>query len=250
MYNINLYNNYVFTNQKFKNYKYTDNRKGVIFNYVAYMRKGNSKIVSDRKTINISEGDIFYIPKGLSYESYWYGEPLIDFISLGFDSLNIKDKTKFELQVVEKNEKAVEKILKVPLMGNIDCASLSKFYDLMEEVYPLLVPDFKTSDEANVRKIKNCIQNNPFCTLSEIADMCLISEPYLYFLFKKNGDITPNEYKQKTLCKMATNLLTTTDKSIEEIANELHFSSSSYFRKIFKKHIGTTPKEIRKNELF
>lgn len=251
MNSINLYDNFVFTNHKFTNYKYTDNRKGVYLNYVAYMKKGKSRIVSDRKTIHVNEGDIFYIPKRLSYQSYWYGEPEIDFISIGFDNLNIKDKTKFELQLVEKSDELVEKILNIPLSGSdTDCFALSKFYDLMADVLPKLIPDYKTNDEFMIKKIKSCIQKNPFSSISEIANLCSLSEPYVYFLFKNNTNITPNDYKQSVICQMATELLTTTDKTIEEIASVLNFSSSSYFRKIFKKHMGTTPKEVRKNQGF
>ena len=41
-------------------------------------------------------------------------------------------------------------------------------------------------------------------------------------------------------------LVETTGLSVEEISNELQFSSSSYFRKILKKHLGKTPSEIRR----
>jgi len=80
--------------------------------------------------------------------------------------------------------------------------------------------------------------------------MCMISEPYLYTLFKKVTHITPNDYKQKILCEMGIELLLTTDKKIEEITTILKFSSSSYFRKVLKKHTGLTPREIKKTKSF
>ena len=60
--------------------------------------------------------------------------------------------------------------------------------------------------------------------------------------------MTPNEYRQIRLCEIGIELLSTTDKKVEEICNILHFSSSSYFRKILKKYTGCTPSEIRKRE--
>ena len=56
--------------------------------------------------------------------------------------------------------------------------------------------------------------------------------------------------KQEILCEKAVQLLTTTDLSVEEISNRLLFSSSSYFRKIFKKYTGKTPRQIRKDSQY
>jgi len=44
--------------------------------------------------------------------------------------------------------------------------------------------------------------------------------------------------------------LLTTNKTVEEIASLINFSSASYFRKVLKKHTGSTPSEIRKNRGF
>lgn len=246
MKDIFLYGNFYFINCKFNNYKYTDNRKGAPLNYLAYMKKGTAKIVSDKKTVNIKEGDVFYIPKNLGYQSYWYGEE-IDFLSFGFSSLNVREHTKFELQTVLCNENIISKINNIPInTGNVGCRELSMFYEVMADIIPLLECD--NAEKKLTEDIKKCIQDNPHASLSEVADMCLISEPYLYLIFKKNEKITPNTYRQTVLCKMGIELLETTDKKVEEIASVLNFSSSSYFRKILKKYTGCTPREIRKEK--
>ena len=108
---------------------------------------------------------------------------------------------------------------------------------------------FENGKKIKLDKIKNYIQKNPLSPLYEAAEKCGISTPYLYLLFK-NEETTPNEFKQKVLCDKAANLLTVTDKPIEEISSELGFSSSSYFRKILKKHLGQTPREIRNTPKF
>ena len=240
---------FVFLNITFNKYHYTDNRKGSPLNYLAYMKQGEAKIVSENKTIRISAGDIFYIPKNLGYQSYWYGNDKIDFLSFGFQKLNTKENTKFDLQIIHNN-KTANKLMKIPTNGNVNCKALSRFYDVMSE----LIPTLKSSDESNeeilVERIKYCIRSHPHCSLPEIASMCMISEPYLYALFKKIEHITPNDYRQKVLCDIGIELLLTTDKKIEEITNVLNFSSSSYFRKVLKKHTGYTPREIRKSSGF
>ncbi|MBQ3124166.1 MAG: AraC family transcriptional regulator [Clostridia bacterium] len=241
--------NFTFNDFSFSSHHYTDNRQGVNYNFLAYMAKGHAEIVSDRKSIKISEGDIFYIPKNLSYQSYWYGNDEIRFLSFGFLELNTDDFASFELQTVPCFKETVDKITAIPIKRSIDCKALSLFYDVMSDILPNLKKS-ESKEQAFIRLIKTCIRKNPHLSLAEIAKQCYISEPYLYSLFKKNTQTSPNEYRQKFLCEGAIEFLVTTDKKIEEISRIMGFSSSSYFRKVFKKHTGKTPGEIRKNRTF
>ena len=251
MNSIILYDNFVFSNIKFTRYHHTDCHNGSPYNYLAYMKTGNAKIVSHNKTIYINKGDIFYIPKGLPYHSYWYGNDEIDFLSFGFLELATSKKTKYELQVLPFDSNLKEKLFCIPIKeGNVDCKTLSLFYDAVDCAEKILKPDAGSNEDAVTSKIKQCIQNNPHLAISEIAKLCNISQPHLYFLFKKATGTTPNDYRQKVQCRAAIDLLTTTDKSVEEISNLTNFSSSSYFRKILKKHTGYTPLQIRKKGAF
>ena len=242
-----LYDNFIFANYKFTDYHYFDNRKGAPLNYLAYLQKGEAKLVTDNKTLYIKENEVFYIPKNLSYQSYWYG-PEIDFLSFGFLELHTADKLKFELQKVNCDNALINKIKTIPVnSGGLNCKALSVFYDVMSEVLPKLEYNYNNHDEFLVNKIKKCIRENLFASMTEIAKMCSVSEPHLYYLFNKHEKTTPNEYRQKLLCEMSINLLITTDKKVEEISRMMNFCSSSYFRKVLKKHTGSTPREIRKN---
>lgn len=220
-------------------------------NFLAYMIKGHARIVSENKTIEINEGDVFYIPRSLSYQSYWYGDNEIRFLSLGYLELNIKGNTKFELQTVSCDKQLISKIMSIPTNGtNIDCDSLSRFYGVMSEVIPHLSYSSGNRDEMLVDKIKDCIRRNPHVSVREIAGMCCISEPYLYLLFRRIAKITPNDYRLGVLCETGIELLVTTDKKVEEISDIINFSSASYFRKVLKRYSGSTPREIRKRRAF
>lgn len=248
---IELLERFYFNNIKFTKFHHTDCRRGSPVNYIAYMKTGTAKIVSPNKTIYIKEGDMFYIPKGLSYQSYWYGNDKIVFLSFGFFSLATSQNTKFELQVIPPDKDLKEKLCCIPTNDtNIDCKSLSLFYDAMDRAIKLMKADVKNNEDVVAKKVKQCIQNNPYLSLNEVAKLCNISQPHLYSSFKKATNSTPNNYRQKILCQMAIDLLTTTDKPIEEISNMINFSSSSYFRKIIKKHTGYTPMQIRKKGAF
>ena len=73
-------------------------------------------------------------------------------------------------------------------------------------------------------------------------------EEALYTAFKRHGS-TPNQTRQELLVRKAKQLLTTTDSSVQEISDQLGFSSTSYFRKILHRQTGKTPTQIRREVL-
>ncbi|MDE5584581.1 MAG: AraC family transcriptional regulator [Ruminococcus sp.] len=83
-------------------------------------------------------------------------------------------------------------------------------------------------------------------TLAEVADYLKISSEYLSRLFKKETGMTFSEYINKLKIEEASSLLLFTERSDIEISSLLGFSSQSYFIKIFRKQMGITPKQYKK----
>lgn len=246
-----LSKNFNFLKITFSKFRHNDYRKGIPTNFLAYMIKGRAQIVSDRGSIEVEEGQLFFIPKNLGYQSYWYGEDEIQFLSFAFAELEASEKMSFELQSLDCGAELAKKVMAIETKGRkVSLDSLSRFYAVMAEVAPRLKPAAENRELERVDAVKNCIRKYPFSSLGEIAEMCAISEPYMYSLFKKRTGTTPNDYRQRVLCDMGIELLVTTDKKVEEISDMLSFSSSSYFRKVLKKQTGATPREIRKNGYF
>lgn len=240
---------YDMTYTKFHHYK--DNRNGTPFHFYIYMMKGYCNIVAESQTLHIDEGTLFYIPKNLKYQSYWYGNDEIHFLSFCFRDLFLTEKTKFDLQTIPCDKEIIERFIMVRQDGGeITCKNLSMFYGILADIMPIMKTVTLRNDKKIVEDVKKYILNNLTCNMSDVAKACNISEPYLYRVFKSVTKMTPNDFKQKVLCEKASELLTTTDKSIEEISTTLNFSSSSYFRKILKKHTGLTPRDIRKKSIF
>ena len=236
----------------FEKYHYTDNRKGSPMNYIAYMLKGKAEIVSKHTTIKINEGDIFFIPGNLPYQSYWYGDEKIEFLSYGFLNIQAKEKLNFNLQVIDCDRELKNQISKIPTEGSsLSCETLSLFYGALSKIIPYLKrsqPVLK-KDEI-VKRAKKYITSHTDCSVADVARECNISEPYLYLLFREKVGCTPNDYRLKVKCKKGIEYLLTTDKTVEEISALIGLSSASHFRRILKSHMGVTPKEVRKNSDF
>lgn len=246
-----LMNNFYFYNLKFTKDHYTDNRTGSPLYYLAYMLKGKSRLVSEDATVVAEEGDLFFIPKNVGYQSYWYGDEKISLLSFGFLELQTKENLNFTLQKINCDDEIKARIVNIPTEGSaVSCKALSEFFGVLADIMPKMERQPLTAGEKIIKRAKKYITENPACTVPEIANACYISEPYLYKVFKNELGITPNDFRLKTLSDKGVELLRTTDKTVEAISDRLNFSSASYFRKTLKKYTGKTPKEIRKSSIF
>ncbi|MBQ4573729.1 MAG: helix-turn-helix transcriptional regulator [Clostridia bacterium] len=243
--------NYIFVKNEFQKYHYTDNRRGSPLHYTALMLKGHARIVSEHNEIAVGEGTLFYIPKDLPYQSYWYGEEEIQFLSFGFQQLNCSEKLNFALQTVNCGEELKERLKAISMEGqDVSCRTLGRYYSVMADLLPLLQPANQSRDNLIAEAAKRYIEQNPDCSVPEAARACGISEPYLYAIFKRTVKASPNDYRQQILCRKGIELLTSTDRTVEEISSMLNLSSAAHFRKILKKHVGLSPREIRRERGF
>ena len=104
----------------------------------------------------------------------------------------------------------------------------------------------KLLDETQfVASVKEFLQLHLFENLS-IGDICAhlgVSETTLMKHFKKNTNQTVMEYYTDLKIEEAKSLILSTPKNFTQISQELGFSSSNYFTKVFKAKTGCTPSE-------
>ena len=249
MNNTHFSNSFMFREYRFqKSYRYTDARAGAKMHYIACMRKGHCRIVSEEGTIEVSQGEMFYVPKNLRYQSYWYGEDAICFDSFGFHFFPNPEERVYPLQVISSTPEDLQLADRVKGHEENSAAAIFAFFKLLEH----LLPKMTYSDARNkiLLKAERYLYNDPFAQVADVAKACGISSSGLYAAFKRSGDITPNSLRQKVLVDKAVQMLAETDISVEEISDRLRFSSTAYFRKILKKYTGLTPSQIRKKSLF
>ena len=78
-----------------------------------------------------------------------------------------------------------------------------------------------------------------------LAHMSALSSCYFIRQFKNIRGITPHQYIQAVRIRSARQMLTTTSRSIEDIADICGFSNASHFIMVFKRMTGITPLQFR-----
>ena len=208
---------------------------------------GQAKILSDQTELFLQPGDVFFIPKGLRYRSRWTcAEGSVTFYSFGFTMLPLEFQTDLQLQKLDCTPEELTLFSQIERTGQVSPAFVGKLYDFFGAVLPKMAVLQKSKSDRIVDKAVDLMRSVPYASVAEIAHHCGVSECTLFLKFRKHFGKTPVEMRHRILTEKATQLLTATDLSVEEISNRLGFSSSSYFRKVLKKETGKTPLQIRK----
>ncbi|WP_303859763.1 PocR ligand-binding domain-containing protein [Alkalibaculum bacchi] len=132
-------------------------------------------------------------------------------------------------------------------------------YETMEEIdlaaiktFDLFLQAIKNNSNASnrlaIRGIKDYILENyqENTSLEEICDAVFLSPNYASKIFKDDQGMTIMEYVTKVKLEEAKRLLRMPGISVEDIAEKLGYSDPSYFTKVFRRKIGMTPTQYRK----
>ena len=82
--------------------------------------------------------------------------------------------------------------------------------------------------------------------IETMAEMITVSPDYFTKMFKDSIGRTPIDYINGLRINRAMQMLATTDTSVNDISDQLGFSNSNYFHKIFKQYMETSPAAYRK----
>ncbi|MDX8045099.1 AraC family transcriptional regulator [Gracilibacillus sp. S3-1-1] len=85
-------------------------------------------------------------------------------------------------------------------------------------------------------------------SLDDIVAVSKLSKYHFTRLFTSSLQQTPIQYVTKVRIQRALDLLRDNDKTIEQIAREVGYTSSNYFSKVFKKLLNETPSKYRRQK--
>ncbi len=216
---------------------------------IYYIEKdGKAEYTAKGVNMTVKPGQLLYIPPDVTYKlmiqndagKICYGR------TLSFRFFPDVEPHDFPPQIITLDDKLREFLDQVPIVSNpINCAFLYKTYQFLDAIQPYM----KRANEKYIFKIQRALEymnTHDHYTIPELAKMCNMSEAYFYSLFRKNIGISPIEMKQKLQATKAEQLLKNTNLSIDEIAEQVGFSSTSHFRSVFRRRFNCSPHEIRK----
>ena len=128
---------------------------------------------------------------------------------------------------------------------------LLEFFSQMVSVYCRFVQKWRLDKYSPiVRKSITYIQLHlsDHLTLTKIAREINVSSSYLSKLFNEETNCSISNYISKVRIEKATELLTFSNMSIQNIAVYVGFSDLNYFSRCFKKEKGLTPTEYRQRK--
>ncbi|MBR2870170.1 MAG: PocR ligand-binding domain-containing protein [Clostridia bacterium] len=84
--------------------------------------------------------------------------------------------------------------------------------------------------------------------VDKLCEKFFLSKNALYRLFKNEFNISVAEYVINKRLALSIDMLKTTNLAVTTIANDCGFNDYNYFIRTFKKHVGVTPLQFRKNK--
>ncbi len=83
-------------------------------------------------------------------------------------------------------------------------------------------------------------------SVKDLADLVEVSKSYLCYIFKKETGKTITDYYNEIRIREAEKFLQETNRSVKQICSEIGFTDQNYFSRLFKKVVGISPLQYRK----
>jgi AraC family transcriptional regulator len=100
--------------------------------------------------------------------------------------------------------------------------------------------------DADLKKLDHYIEQNigNSITVDALAELVFCSKYYFLREFKKSVGETPYQYITHCRIEQSKRLLLANSLSLSEIAQRMGFNDQSHFTRVFKQHVGLTPKQF------
>lgn len=171
--------------------------------------------------------------------SFFNGISQDSVINLGQDLLEpIKERFEDLLALNKLNNPMQKDLIKVILLQMF----------LMIDQYNLKDKLYNQPNYTLLRNFRKLIEKHytEFRLPKQYADLLFVTPNHLNALCKSTTGIKAGELIRNRILLEAKRLLVNHDMTITEISNELNFNDNSYFTKFFRKQVGMTPEEFRK----
>lgn len=226
--------------------------------------KGCGNLYMNGKDYSLKKGDLFLITPGISVEYCSDSESPWEYCWLGFHGTNVADyitQTGLSLDCPVRpfhlNPSLITGILENLIVTDRNILSdeldrigyLYEFLALLVESFYLENSEAMTqnllSKKHTISAVSYIEKNYKTVSISEIAEYLGLNRTYLHTLFKKEFNMSPQQYLIRYRLRRAAEDLSNTHTSIEEIAFQIGYQSVVSFYKAFKKLYGVSPDQYR-----
>ncbi|SDX23888.1 AraC-type DNA-binding protein [Lutibacter oricola] len=229
-----------------------------------------TKTLSKNETISISPKDVIQILEmstALQFININFSTDFIlkNFLSKtgveAFDFFTVNNTPKLKLtkkeaetfqtltRLLRRFNKLESAIFKNEIVKNTFGTIMYSYAELFKRNYPNLKVELTRQEELAVR-FWNILEENVTTerTVQFYADALCITTGHLSKTLKQLTGKTASQLIDDSVIMEARILLESPQYTITQIAEKLNFSDQSFFGKYFKKHIGLSPSEYRKEK--
>ena len=214
--------------------------------------EGRIKFVFEENELFANAGDIIFLPKGAFYEAIMMiGEGNVENYLVNFDTNDVSCKTKAPTKILEDRNGKFRNFFDQMLIEKLsdtktELGYTGYFYLLLNAIVRSYTYHNNNEDPL-ISKACLLLQELDL-SIPDVAKKCCISESGLRREFKKVLGISPLKYRNTLKLKQAAHMLESTDMSIAQIADFLHFFDTAHFCKLFKSYYKMSPRQYTQNK--
>ncbi len=235
------------------------------FYEIFYLLSGSCRFLLKDSVYQMDKGDLVFIAPGELHHSLYYPNSTCEIVTLYFKRehfhLTVNNQPhSFMGSIPVLYQEDFHQLLSKMLSesSGIDEYSDAFLRCYLSEILLILMrhsvmaerePDLLNTKDADILLATKYIYKNfkqPL-TLEEVSGVASLSPTYFSKKFKQITGMGFKEYLNFVRLKHAQAALLTTNNTITDIALEYGFNDSNYFKDIFKKVYGKSPREYRKN---
>lgn len=244
------------SHSRWENSYINDSFRGYPQTSFGYIVKGTVDLYTRSECLHLSAGTLFLVPEKMRYRSEWHGSPEIEYFSIHSRSRSfIISEERYQLQTVpafsgSETEMLFRRIYALYESGTQAdrIRALGLYCIFFADVLPYLQKSEPSKMHPVLSDALSFLWGNfrRNFTVEELAAYCNISVSHLHHLFIEELHTTPIRYRNKIRIDWAVQELTRTTQTIDQIAEACGFSSTIYFREIFKSFTGRSPTAYRR----
>lgn len=226
---------------------------------------GTGTIVYNHQTYHLNQGDLFLLKRGMDVHYYSAIEDPWTYYWVGFSGKLANDylkRTTLEAHPIVQNRdtseitkliyKMCQRSISYDIHASDDIMHMQELYQLFYLLHQSFPKPFKPVENeiySNVRKAIHFMNQNYMkpIKIQDVADHVNMSRSYLYKLFIKHVDQSPQHYLVHLRMYHAALCLKETSKQSQEIAYLVGYKDPLQFSKAFKAYYGVSVSQYRKN---